>query len=333
MLEKNDLDRILPISVRTVNAETEYWYEITGLCSLEAISDKAERRPWEIRQMMGCVQAVYQTLERYLLDLSHVSLDVRHVFVDENGVLLFCYGPERVPGYERQTAEFLWFLLGSMDHSDALGEAELYRLYRSLLKETESPLEVLSRAKESKGEAEFAPEAQTAVPQIQNVPIQSDTCESDREKGSGNLLRRVGELFTKQKMQKREKGIPPETAISSEAAQSHCFLRSCGEMILETSELNCSPFLIGSSRSDCNLWLIAPAVSRVHAKLLYERGRWYLTDAGSVNGTKWNQIPVRKGEKRELQPGDQLDFAGIIYVFDRIEHPGGIRLDNPYRSG
>lgn len=333
MIEKNRPPGILPVSVRFINEKTEYWYDVTGHCSLAAYEDKAEWKPQRIRAMIKRVLSVYQDLEQYLLNGSNLVLDVRYVFTDKDEELLFCYGPEQCLQRRSQVSEFLWFLLSNMEHDDTAQTAELYGLYHRLHKGAGNPTEILTEIerKPLKRPDIERQEQQSILQKNGETVKREEHREEEPTRLSMSVFQRIGHIIARRTSSKGTGHTGNQSEIQEDAAQSHCFLRSCGELVLETSELNHSPFLIGSSRTECHLWIVDPAVSRIHAKLLYERGRWYIMDAGSVNGTKWNQIPVRRGEKRELQPGDQLDFAGIVYVFDRLGGEG-IRLDNPYRN-
>ncbi len=47
-----------------------------------------------------------------------------------------------------------------------------------------------------------------------------------------------------------------------------------------------------------------PLVSRKHALIEYVKGKYYISDLDSTNGTYVNNHPVKKDEKIELFPGD-----------------------------
>jgi hypothetical protein len=66
--------------------------------------------------------------------------------------------------------------------------------------------------------------------------------------------------------------------------------------------LSGSRLLIGRSR-DCDITVDDPNVSRRHAELRNEDGRWIITDLGSTNGVKVNGHRV---EQAALEPGDEL---------------------------
>ncbi|MEA2475252.1 MAG: hypothetical protein QOE06_3167 [Thermoleophilaceae bacterium] len=69
--------------------------------------------------------------------------------------------------------------------------------------------------------------------------------------------------------------------------------------------LSGSRMLVGRSR-DCDITVDDPNVSRRHAELRNEDGRWVVTDLGSTNGVKVNG---RRVENASLEPGDELVFG------------------------
>jgi hypothetical protein len=67
-----------------------------------------------------------------------------------------------------------------------------------------------------------------------------------------------------------------------------------------------APVTLGRSR-DCDCVLAEPSVSRRHAELRREGGRWLLRDLGSRNGTRVNG--VRLLDATEVCPGDRVSFG------------------------
>ena len=65
-------------------------------------------------------------------------------------------------------------------------------------------------------------------------------------------------------------------------------------------------------------------VSRHHARILYERGDYFLEDLGSTHGTQHNGRPLPPGEKRLLRAGDQIAVVSFHIVF---ETASGTMLD------
>lgn len=68
---------------------------------------------------------------------------------------------------------------------------------------------------------------------------------------------------------------------------------------------------IGRHR-DCDIVLDDGTVSRYHAELRRDQGRYVITDAGSLNGTYLNRRPV---DYAELADGDELWIGKFRFVF------------------
>jgi serine/threonine protein kinase len=59
-------------------------------------------------------------------------------------------------------------------------------------------------------------------------------------------------------------------------------------------------------------------VSRRHARLWFEGGRWYLTDMQSANGTLVNNMRLQPNQAVPLSEGDVINFGDEIVVFNNI---------------
>jgi hypothetical protein len=73
-----------------------------------------------------------------------------------------------------------------------------------------------------------------------------------------------------------------------------------------------SRVLLGRSR-ECDIMVNDPNVSRRHAELRSEGGRWSVVDLGSTNGIKVNG---RRTEQRELSDGDKLTLGVTDFTFE-----------------
>jgi len=73
------------------------------------------------------------------------------------------------------------------------------------------------------------------------------------------------------------------------------------------------PQLIG--RSSEALPLTDPTISRRHAELTPDDGRWIINDLKSANGTFVNGQRVT--ERRQLEPGDQVRTGNTLIMFGR----------------
>lgn len=63
---------------------------------------------------------------------------------------------------------------------------------------------------------------------------------------------------------------------------------------------------------ECDITLTSAGVSRRHAKIQEEGGRWTVTDLGSTNGVRVNSQPVQVAE---IRPGDRVEVGDITFTF------------------
>jgi Protein of unknown function (DUF3662)/Inner membrane component of T3SS, cytoplasmic domain len=78
------------------------------------------------------------------------------------------------------------------------------------------------------------------------------------------------------------------------------------------SVLSGDMLLIGRSR-ECEVVLADPNVSRKHAELRREGGRWVIADLGSTNGIKVNG---RRVDRAPLEPGDRITLGLTELTFE-----------------
>ncbi len=90
-------------------------------------------------------------------------------------------------------------------------------------------------------------------------------------------------------------------------------------------------FVIGRG-SDCQVILPERQVSRYHAKIRFEDGRYSIEDLDSKNGTHLNGVPVE--EKTVLQDGDEISIAlAVKLVFVGTDATLPLTFDTPRKEG
>jgi hypothetical protein len=68
---------------------------------------------------------------------------------------------------------------------------------------------------------------------------------------------------------------------------------------------------------DLSRWDSRKYISKRHARLFWEENSWRLEALkGARNPTKINGTILPPGERRQLSPGDELEFAGVVLLFD-----------------
>ena len=81
------------------------------------------------------------------------------------------------------------------------------------------------------------------------------------------------------------------------------------------NELTHFPYIIGKFKDNVNMVISHPMISRIHAKVHFQDGHYYLEDMNSSNGTYLNMTLIQPHTLTEIHPGDQITFAHLTYIF------------------
>ena len=97
--------------------------------------------------------------------------------------------------------------------------------------------------------------------------------------------------------------------------QPPMIIQSIGSPVQVNLEVTVPEYLIGKNPAMVNGAVTHnPAISRIHCKISYDNGKYYLTDMGSANGTYLNQSRLNKQETRELHTGDYIKLANSDFI-------------------
>lgn len=106
------------------------------------------------------------------------------------------------------------------------------------------------------------------------------------------------------------------TCLLNEIEESNnLLLEPVDKLKYEPIMLTDFPFFIGKLKRNVDYCIEKDVVSRYHAKITKEKGKYYITDLNSRNGTFVNSDPVPTYQKKELSLGDVITFANIKYKF------------------
>ena len=59
-------------------------------------------------------------------------------------------------------------------------------------------------------------------------------------------------------------------------------------------------------------------ISRVHCKIVFRDGQYYICDMGSANGTFINGVKIKEYAELQIQPGDEIGMSNSKFMFNRI---------------
>lgn len=107
----------------------------------------------------------------------------------------------------------------------------------------------------------------------------------------------------------------PQPSTPVQMAQPTMTISAINSPVQAVLSINTPEYLIGKNPDMVNGAVTHnPAISRVHCKITYSNGRYYLTDMGSANGTYLNQQKLEKQQTVPVNSGDYLKLANSDFI-------------------
>lgn len=136
MLLGKGISSLLPCTVKGLNGELLFYYEITGKQPLSSFYEKQKIEGSDLRWILEGVTKGLQEMEEYLLDPADLILRPEYMYLDmEQKKIQFCY----LPGYQNEAVgqfqRFTEYYLPKIDHRDALAVSMGYGVYRLAMEE------------------------------------------------------------------------------------------------------------------------------------------------------------------------------------------------------
>ena len=197
MLEKNQIEGLLPLSVRKMDGKIYLCYEITSKQPLTHLYETCTMKSAAMESLLYGISQVLERMRPYLLDGQALIFAPEYVFSDMNtGKIWLCYMPGNEGGEERGQEGFrrlAEFLLKRLDHGDRRAVDLGYELFARASADNFSLVEVL------KGAAAFSTE-----PEGRSVKEkEAGRTEGDFKKEEGRVLPERQEKKEKKEKKKR----------------------------------------------------------------------------------------------------------------------------------
>ena len=131
MILHNDIPSLLEFQVIVGDGSAEYWYNVTGMQSLEKQLSIVPVREKQLRFLLQNIIELKREMEEYLLDDENICFSPSMIYYDRFADRIrFCY----IPGFVQQEAnrgirELFEEILQHLDHSDIIAVRMGYDMY------------------------------------------------------------------------------------------------------------------------------------------------------------------------------------------------------------
>lgn len=289
MLEDNEIPGTLKLWTHIVDGEKKYFYETTGLRSLEEYLKEETAEEELLREILCqliktllCAPEYFFIKESYMLSPDKIFWHV------QKQKLYLCYHGEMQRDYGKQMEELAEFLMAHVNHKSENARKLAYRFYDMVLEQM--PLEEIEKI---------------CLERRQERHIKKDKKISDRGKAASKK-----KVFKDGKIEaKREKQW---YLAWQQDARGKLLQQICGSKSNVLIRLDVLPCIIGRDAM-ADYCIKNSGISRSHLRIEREGNLLYATDLQSSNGTLVNGKRLKAGIRTRLREGDRLVLAGEIY--------------------
>lgn len=333
MILHNNISSLLSMKIIVGDGRVEYWYDVTGMQSLEKQFTVSALNETKLRFLLQSLCDMKQQMEDYMLDDRNIDFSSAMVFYDRNAEKIrFCY----IPGYLQMKAAgirgLLEEVLQHLDHTDSGAVRIGYKMYECCV---QSDFLISDCRKCLSTYQDKDPSVQMEQKNDNSTRHFSDNMEEEPEKKEPEHQRKW-KIGRKKKREKKKYETDYRDIFEEEQSRSYvaeniggwdqtvCFSQNEMRKVWELSyegkgpegniKMEKFPFVIGKDERHVDGVLHAQTVSRIHARITGDEECIYLEDYNSTNGTYLNGKLIPMNTPIALRRGDHIIFATEEYV-------------------
>lgn len=134
MLRENHVPGILDTSLRYVDGDTQYHFDISGKTSVLAIHEKSPLEYSDIKGLSEALAQAVRDLQRYMLPAEHLLLNPEYIFY-EKGSYYFCFYPPDGEMLKDKFHKLTEYFVREVDYKDEEGVRLAYTLHKATMEE------------------------------------------------------------------------------------------------------------------------------------------------------------------------------------------------------
>lgn len=360
MMLNNEIPGLLEFELRVINNKSHYYYDVTGLKTLEAKAAQGNFTHEQLREILGQMIDIIEEGKEYFLKEGDYILGEKYMYWSEaRKKLSLCYYPNYNSNIQEQIKDFTIFLMNHINYQEEAAVIMVYGFnkistqedcsfekFKEVLdkrqRKAESPKESVSRDREKIRE-----QMQLSLKRQQEEQEKREEVKREERRRNmsicmsflGLLCLVLAGIFLYRNivLGRLGKFVMAAAAVWGlgflavlvwivvEIRKYGKFVKDCAYYCL-VSEGECEegereiritdfPCYIGKSMEQNRIVIYNQAVSRRHALIDKEEGRYFLTDLHSTNGTYLNHLRIPPEQKVPIQESDEISFADVSYRF------------------
>lgn len=343
MLERNQIEGLLPVTLQKEDNGYLLRYDITGKQALDIYLDGKMVDEVLLTQLLQEICSVCKRVERYLLSIEGIMLSPETIFWDyKKEKFYFCYYPEEKEDLQIRFTRLMEYMLTKTDHKNVRAVEMVYGVYEELMQpayniiEIQKRMETVRKSWDEQKEQMRVEETEGGIEE--RVALKAEEKKEKRpqwriwleEKKEmvkkrmdawikpdiKNKIKLKGEIepFVFEPMEEPQKQTLPTVLLSEGGISIQGILKYEGQNLLPDFYITKFPFLIGSD-TGCDGVIEDATVSRKHAVITKVDEVYFIEDLNSLNGTIVGGELVSYKTKVSLKKNESIVFANQPYRF------------------
>lgn len=134
MLQENKIPGLLSMHVRYVDNHSDYYYDISGMQSMQAKYEKEKLELGDMKRMIQDLLSAMQEAKKYMLDGEKILMEPEYIFCEKEH-FRFVYYPACEQNLKEEFHKLTEFFVREVDYKDKEGVHLAYTMHKATMEE------------------------------------------------------------------------------------------------------------------------------------------------------------------------------------------------------
>lgn len=343
MIINNEIEGIVPVSVKTVNNADELYYQITSMISLENMHAGKKMSKEELCLLIKDIEILAEKMKEYLLDINDIMFAPEFIYIKkQTGKHSFCYIFQKNKSFQEELRKLFGKILEYIDYEDKNAVLIAYEIQRIVTSDDFTIGDLVNCVKENVEKFIAVTEKNKIKEELSGVESRVEEDIVETELGKNGLLKNLPTIFRRRSRYKNEEELTKNmlyeddfvkmpsnikkdtelladcetTLLTEERTLVSITLRSIDlEKAIDITPIK-FPCVIGKSRKNCDFLINNPVISRVHVKITENISGYLIEDLNSTNGTFVNGMRLVPQSPIKINIGDKITLADMEFIVE-----------------
>lgn len=324
MILNNNIEGLVPFTIRNVNNQSEIWYDTTSLVVASSLYSRKLMTGEDVFNFIKAIKALSDNLREYLLDINNIWFSMDMIFAQRGEKKYrFCYCPEDEGFFQEKIRALFDQLLEYIDHNDRKAVLICYGIQQITIGDDFTIGDLLEFANKNIKYKEPQPTVNENV----DICYKKDVNDA---KAKETFIQKIKRIISKESKYETSEDLTNDYGLVQEECDfdedrtilltgtlnNGISLRQIGEEREITIIPKEYPCIVGSSLKSSDLYIENPVVSRVHMRISEEMGEYFIEDLNSTNGTFINEKRIKSHQLEKIVVGDVITIANLQFMVE-----------------